>query len=100
MQPGGINLSLKKMLCVSIWWQGRGGLALRKLKNHIRLLMRLEDTPEYVVIHIGGNDIGDIRASHFHYFAGTFYVVACTDDATNWVDMVRNSTQTNLEIFR
>jgi hypothetical protein len=36
MQPGGINLSLKKRLGVSIWWQGRGGLTLRKLKNHIR----------------------------------------------------------------
>ena len=56
MQPGGINLSLKKRLGVSIWWQGRGGLTLRKLKNHIRLLMRLEDTPDYVVIHIWGND--------------------------------------------
>lgn len=54
MQPGGINLSLTKRLGVFIWWQGRGGLTLRKLKNHIRLLMRLEDTPDCVVIHIGG----------------------------------------------
>ena len=66
MQPGGINLSLKKRLGVSIWWQGRGGLTLRKLKNHIRFLMRLEDTPDYVVIPIGGNDIGDIRVGHLH----------------------------------
>jgi hypothetical protein len=54
MQPGGINLSLTKRLGVSIWWQGRDGLTLRKLKNHSRLLMRLEDTPDYAVIHIGG----------------------------------------------
>ena len=72
MQPGGINLSLKKRLGVSIWWQGRGGLTLRKLKNHIRLLMRLEDTPDYVVIHIGGNGIRDIRVGHFHYLLVRF----------------------------
>jgi lysophospholipase L1-like esterase len=45
---------------------------LRKLKNHIRLLMRLEDTPDYVVIHIGGNGIRDIRVGHFHYLLVRF----------------------------
>ena len=45
---------------------------MRKLKKHIRLLMRLEDTPDYVVIHIGENDIGDIRVGHLHYLLVRF----------------------------
>ena len=60
-QPSGVNLSLYRRLGVTIWWQGRDGLTLNRLKGHIRTLMRLEDTPNYIVIHIAVHDIGNVR---------------------------------------
>lgn len=60
-QPGGIHLSLRNRLGISIWWQGRGGLKLDNLRKHIRHLLTLDDTPDLIVIHIGGNDIGETR---------------------------------------
>lgn len=65
-RPGGINLTLQRM-GVSIWWQGKSGLTLSKLKNHIKVMLKLEDPPNYIVIHIGGNDIGHIRLGYLHY---------------------------------
>ena len=60
-RPGGTNLSLNERLGVDIIWQGRGGLKLDKMKQHILLLMTVADVPSYIVIHIGGNDIGVTR---------------------------------------
>jgi hypothetical protein len=34
---------------------------LDKMKQHILLLMTVADVPSYIVIHIGGNDIGVTR---------------------------------------
>ena len=71
-QPGGANLSLQRRLGVTIWWQWRGGLTLNRLKGQIRTLMRLEDTPNYIVIHIAGNDIGNARVGYLHYLLVNF----------------------------
>ena len=65
-RPGGVNLSLQR-LGVNIWWQGRSGLTLSKLRNHIRTMMKLEDPPNYIVVHIGGNDLGNTRLGYLHY---------------------------------
>lgn len=65
-RPGGINLSLQR-LGVRILWQGRSGLTLFRLKNHIRTLLNLEDPPNYIVIHIGGNDLGHMKLGYLHY---------------------------------
>jgi len=65
-RPGGVNLSLQR-LGVNIWWQGRGGLQLSRLRNHIRTLMKFEDPPNYIVVHIGGNDLGNISLGYLHY---------------------------------
>jgi hypothetical protein len=63
-RPGGTNLSLRERLGVDIIWQGRGGLKLDKMKCHILLLMTVADVPSYIVIHIGGNDIGVTRLGY------------------------------------
>ena len=51
-RPGGANLALNR-LGVNIWWQGTGGLTLSKIKNCIRLILRFEDPPSYIIVHIG-----------------------------------------------
>ena len=66
-RPGGIHLALNHRFGVNIFWQGRGGLKLDKLKRHIELLMTLEDIPAYIVVHIGGNDLGETRLGLLHY---------------------------------
>jgi hypothetical protein len=43
LRPGGIHLALNHRFGVNIFWQGRGGVKLDKLKRHIELLMTLED---------------------------------------------------------
>ena len=70
-RPGGVNLSLQR-LGVNIWWQGRSGLTLSKLRNHIRTMMNLEDPPNYILVHIGGNDLGNIRLGYLHYLLERF----------------------------
>ncbi|XP_033759311.1 uncharacterized protein LOC117341555, partial [Pecten maximus] len=42
----------------SVWWQGKGGLRWRELEPFIRHLLTVEDIPQILVIHCGGNDIG------------------------------------------
>lgn len=65
-RPGGVNLSLQR-LGVNIWWQGRSGLNIRKLQDHIKVMLRYEDPPNKLIIHIGGNDIGNVRVGYVQY---------------------------------
>lgn len=58
--PGGVNLGLER-LGVSIWWQGRGGLVLNRVRSHIRTMLNLEDLPHIIIVHVGGNDIGQTQ---------------------------------------
>ena len=59
-------------LGVNILWQGRSGLALDRLKNHIRTLLSLEDPPNYILFHIGGNYLGCKRLGYLHYLLVRF----------------------------
>lgn len=58
--PSGVNLGLERH-GIRLWWQGRSGLVLMKLKGQIRLMMKFEDPPNFILIHIGGNDLGNIK---------------------------------------
>jgi lysophospholipase L1-like esterase len=58
--PGGVSLGLQR-LGVNIWWQGRSGLIVSKIRQQMNVMMRLEDPPDCIIIHIGGNDIGNVR---------------------------------------
>lgn len=62
-RPGGVNLGLDR-LNVSIWWQGKGGMVISQLRQHINIMRRYEDPPDFLVIHIAGNDLGHIKVGH------------------------------------
>lgn len=42
-------------------YRGCKQIILVKIRAHIRVMMRFEDAPQFMVIHIGGNDIGNVR---------------------------------------
>lgn len=58
LRTGGINLGLER-LGIKIWWQGYAGLKFTDLKKKVIYLTRLEEAPDFLVIHCGGNDLGD-----------------------------------------
>lgn len=62
-RPGGINLGLNR-LGVSVWWQGLSGMSVYRLKQQIRTMMRLEDAPHFLILHIAGNDIGSRKIGY------------------------------------
>ena len=45
-----------------IWWQEKGGLRTKQLSSFVHLLLSVEDPPDIMVIHCGGNDIGSTPA--------------------------------------
>ena len=49
-RPGGLN--------VSIWWQGKRGMVVRQIKGQIRLMKKFEDAPQFIILHVAGNDLG------------------------------------------
>lgn len=58
--PQGVDLGLGR-LGISLWWQGRSGLTLNKIKGYIGTLIKLEDPPNFILLHVGGNDLGNIK---------------------------------------
>ena len=55
--PGGTCLGLSP-LNVSIWWQGKQGMVVRQIKGQIRLMKKFEDAPQFIILHVAGNDLG------------------------------------------
>lgn len=41
----------------SIFWQGKGGMRWGQLYSKIKTLLKVEDPPQILVIHCGGNNI-------------------------------------------
>lgn len=58
---GGSNLDLGR-LGLSLWWQGKGGLRVKDIKNKFRTLLKVENAPDIIILHCGGNDIGQIKS--------------------------------------
>lgn len=44
-----------------IWWQGCGELAIRKAAMKLETLLKDRDAPEFIILHVGGNDIGSSK---------------------------------------
>ena len=42
----------------SFWWQGRSGTRWSHLEAKINQMLRMEEPPDLLIIHCGGNDIG------------------------------------------
>lgn len=69
-RPGGANLALER--CgINIWWQGYSGLKLGKLKSKVRTLSAIEEMPDILVLHCGGNDIGQTPIGDLRSFVKT-----------------------------
>ena len=60
-RKGGINLGLAERLGVMIWWQGKGGLTISRVQKHIQTMMQYEDPPNFIMLHVGANDIGNVK---------------------------------------
>jgi lysophospholipase L1-like esterase len=43
-----------------MWWQGKGGMLTNQLRNHIRTMLNFEHPPDYLIIHVGANDLGSM----------------------------------------
>lgn len=62
----GSDLGLQRY-SASIWWQGRGGLRWCHLVRTIRHLLTLEDYLDLLLLHLGGNDLGQVRLGDLRF---------------------------------
>ena len=46
-----------------IWWQGKGGMLTNQLRSRIRNMLNFEHPPDYLIIHVGANDLGSMSTS-------------------------------------
>ena len=60
--PEGSSLGLDKA-GINLWWQGYSGLNLVQTRSKIQSLSYIEQPPDYLVLHCGGNDIGKTPVS-------------------------------------
>jgi hypothetical protein len=40
-----------------LWWQGRSGLTLDRLRNQVGIMCKFEDVPIFILIHLRAIDI-------------------------------------------
>ena len=59
-RTGGVHLGLQR-IGVHIWWQGYSGMVLKDLEPTIKNVLKYEEPPNYIVIHVAGNDLGRIK---------------------------------------
>ena len=55
----GSQLDLNRQ-AASLWWQGRKSLRWCLVSGLIRTLLRHEEPPDLLVLHVGGNDLGQV----------------------------------------
>ena len=60
---GGINLGLQR-LNLQIWWQGRSGMVVNRLRDQIYTMLGFEDPPKFLILHVGGNDLSYKKVGH------------------------------------
>ena len=56
-RPGGVCLGLQR-LGINIWWQGKGGMVWLDMYKKIKTLLKVNDKPQYLILHSGANDVG------------------------------------------
>lgn len=73
-RPGGASLGLRDTLNTRVLWHGKSGLVIQKIRREVDIMSRYEDPPDIIVIHIGGNDIGDVRLGYLQYLIKRFFI--------------------------
>jgi len=61
-------------LNTTIWWQGRSGLILDKMRQQINIMLRYENPPDLIIIHIAGNDIGNVRLGYLQFLLKNIFL--------------------------
>jgi len=56
----GINLGLSRV-GLQLLWQGYGGMTTCDVMSKVGNLMRVENPPGYIVLHVEGNDLGYVK---------------------------------------
>lgn len=69
-RPGGISLGLSTYN-ISLWWQGYGGLQLSQLRRKIKWISLFESSPDFIVLHCGGNDLGTLSLTELRWVIRT-----------------------------
>lgn len=67
-------MGLSDRLNTNIWWHGRSGLVLAKLKNQINIMFKYEDQPQLIIVHIAGNDLGKTGVGRLQGLIKQFFV--------------------------
>ena len=62
----GVNLGFHRS-DVQLWWQGKGGLRIGDVARFLRTLLQYEDEPNALILHVGGNDIGQVPLRQLRY---------------------------------
>lgn len=71
-QPGGINLGLNNG---QLWWQGYGGLGLTRLRDKLVTLVKVGDSPNLILLHCAGNDIGKLPCKKLRVYIRDVFVL-------------------------
>ena len=58
----GLNMGVQ----AELWWQGYGGLTLEKTKAKLVTLLKIRDPPSFLLLHVGGNDLGTKPLKKLH----------------------------------
>lgn len=58
--PGGVSLGLQRF-GINMWWQGKGGMILNDMYEKIKTLLKVNDKPQYLILHCAANDIGKTK---------------------------------------
>jgi len=55
------ELTVDSQVGLQLLWQGYGGMTTCDVMSKVRNLMRVENPPGYIVLHVEGNDLGYVK---------------------------------------
>eukprot|EP00105_Crassostrea_gigas_P009786 XP_011424869.1 PREDICTED: uncharacterized protein LOC105326498 isoform X2 [Crassostrea gigas] len=58
--PGGVSLGPQR-LGINMWWQGKGGMIWTDMYKKIKTLLKVNDKPQYLIMHCAANDMGKTK---------------------------------------
>ncbi|KAJ8307155.1 hypothetical protein KUTeg_015239 [Tegillarca granosa] len=61
----GKNLELERQN-ISVLWQGKGGMKWSEVQCKIRHSLKFIDPPNFIILHCGGNDIGECKSKFIY----------------------------------